>query len=61
MGQRYRIYVEDTNISFCCAGDEAVLKAMIRAGKGPLRHGCCGGGCGVCRMKIVSGEWAGFK
>jgi ferredoxin len=57
----HRIYVEGTNISFYCAEDEAVFRAMLRAGKGPLRYGCCGGGCGVCRMKIVSGKWAGFK
>jgi ferredoxin len=34
---------------------------MIRAGCGPIRYGCCGGGCGVCRMRIVDGTWEVFK
>jgi len=50
-----------TEVNFSCAGDEAVLSMMFRNGKGPLRYGCCGGGCGICRMKVVSGEWFAFK
>jgi len=34
---------------------------MISFQKGPVTHGCCGGGCGVCRMKIEQGEYHVFK
>ena len=34
---------------------------MIRSGRGPIRHGCFGGGCGICRMKIVKGEYEKVK
>jgi ferredoxin len=34
---------------------------MFHAGNGPIKNGCCGGGCGICRMQIVSGEWEAFK
>jgi ferredoxin len=44
-----------------CGGDEYVLNAMLRHRAGPIAHGCCGGGCGVCRMRIVSGEWLAAK
>jgi ferredoxin len=53
--------VEDTGERFSCAGDQAVLAAMIRARRGPLDYGCCNGGCGVCRMRIVSGKWNLFR
>jgi ferredoxin len=46
---------------FDCADDEPVLSAMIRHGKGPIRYGCFGGGCGVCKARIVSGDYAAFK
>jgi ferredoxin len=61
MGRQYRITVQETGNSFSCAEDEAILKAMFHAGRGPLTNGCCGGGCGICRMQIVSGEWQAFK
>ncbi|MDR1278424.1 MAG: 2Fe-2S iron-sulfur cluster binding domain-containing protein [Treponema sp.] len=61
MGQRYQIKVEDTGECFSCTGEQAVLAAMLRARRGPLDYGCCGGGCGVCRMRIVSGEWTLFR
>jgi ferredoxin len=61
MAGPYRVTVRETGGSFFCAEDQAVLLAMIHAGSGPVKHGCCGGGCGICRMKIVSGEWRSFK
>jgi ferredoxin len=61
MDRQYRITVEDTGESFPCAGDQAVLAAMIRSRRGPVNYGCCNGGCGVCRMRIVSGDWDLFR
>jgi ferredoxin len=61
MEQQYRITVKDTGESFSCTGDQAVLAAMIHSRRGPLDYGCCNGGCGVCRMRIVSGEWDLFR
>lgn len=52
----YRVRVEGTGERFDCREDQYVLHAMIRQQAGPIRHGCCGGGCGVCRMRIVSGS-----
>ena len=58
---KYKVFVENTGASFDCDEDLPVLEAMFRSGKGPIRHGCCGGGCGVCRAKIVSGRYFEFK
>lgn len=52
---KYDITVEDTGETFVCHENEFILNAMLRRGNGPISHGCCGGGCGVCKMRIVSG------
>jgi ferredoxin len=57
----FQVTVKDSGQKFFCADNEAVLPAMFRSRNGPVNHGCCGGGCGVCRMRIVSGEWFAFK
>jgi ferredoxin len=54
--KKHTIRVRDTNEEFVCGEDEFVLNAMIHALCGPIHHGCCGGGCGVCKMKVEKGE-----
>jgi ferredoxin len=51
----FTVRVRDTGEEFACGEDEFVLNAMIRARRGPVRHGCCGGGCGICRMRVERG------
>ena len=61
MTKKHTITVKNKGISFTCAEDEPVLSRMFNNGKWPLRYGCYGGGCGICRMKVISGEWVAFK
>lgn len=58
---RYSITVLESGETFWCASDETVLSAMMRARCGPVHYGCCGGGCGICKMRIVSGEYDAIK
>lgn len=44
--------------SFPCSAEEAVLLAAMRASPTPISVGCRGGGCGVCKVRIVSGQYA---
>ncbi|MDR1506623.1 MAG: 2Fe-2S iron-sulfur cluster binding domain-containing protein [Treponema sp.] len=60
MEERYSVTVKETGGIFPCGGGEAVFRAMIRAGD-PVRCGCCGGGCGICKMRILEGRWEKFK
>lgn len=53
--------LSSTGESFPCRADESVLSAMRRAAAGPIRYGCFGGGCGACKMQIVSGSFSVFK
>jgi ferredoxin len=54
--KKFTVRVTGTETGFECGEDEFVLDAMIRARSGPVRHGCCGGGCGVCKMKVERGS-----
>lgn len=42
---------------FLCQEDKTVFRRMCEIRAGHKHHGCCGGGCGVCRMKILSGDY----
>lgn len=57
MEKMYRVRVLETKEEFLCGEDTRVLEAMRRSGAGPVSCGCFGGGCGVCKMKILSGDY----
>lgn len=38
-----------------CRGDETVLTAILRSGA-KVVFGCRGGGCGTCKMRLISGQ-----
>lgn len=57
MGERYRIAVEDSDEQFHCSADTTLLVGMERAQNQALNVGCRGGGCGVCRIRVLRGEY----
>ena len=59
--KRHRITVLHTDQTFVCGENEFILEAMKRAGNGPVSYGCFGGGCGVCKMRIISGVYNSEK
>src|SRR3546814_19327298 len=46
---------------FSCGEDERVLIAMERCGASDIGVGCRGGGCGMCRVQVVSGDYVTGK
>lgn len=40
-----------------CDRQASVLSAVSSRGSGPVKVGCRGGGCGVCRIRVVEGEY----
>jgi ferredoxin len=60
-GRKYNVTVKDTGKSFACPDDQPVFVHVIHSHAGVKNHGCCGGGCGICRMQVVSGRWYPFK
>ncbi len=62
----HRILVNETGESFSCSEDQNLLEGMrtFRLGV-PLLDaipiGCRGGGCGICRVQVSSGEFQAEK
>ena len=48
-----------TGTAFPASDEQSLLKSMRAAGVGP--HGCHGGGCGVCKVRILEGSYEQFK
>ena len=38
-----------------CSPEETVLAAILRSGAS-VTYGCRGGGCGTCKMRVISGH-----
>ena len=53
----HRVTLADTGESYACRGDESVLNGMARLGKRGIPVGCRGGGCGVCKVAVLSGSF----
>lgn len=51
------ITIENDDFSFPCRKDEMVFHALKRSKSKRLSYGCYGGGCGICKAKVVSGTY----
>ena len=58
---RHTVTVLETQESFTCRSDESLLAGMVRLGKRGIPVGCRGGGCGVCKIEIVHGDYVRQK
>ncbi len=47
----------DPDIAFPVRAGERVLHEMVKVGKNAIDVGCRGGGCGVCRVRVIEGEY----
>lgn len=57
----HSIWIAGDGAPSLCASDERVLDALERDGCEEVRVGCRRGGCGACRVRIVSGEYETIK
>jgi ferredoxin len=51
----HRITLSPVGDTVPCHLDETVLAAILRAGAS-IRFGCRGGGCGACKIRVLSGS-----
>ena len=49
------VRVEDSGRTFACAAQDTLLASALRAGLG-LAYECSSGGCGSCKVELVSGN-----
>lgn len=52
-----RIYLENCGESFDCDSMQSVLRAMECLGRKGIPVGCRGGGCGVCKVRVLRGDY----
>ena len=52
---KVRVSVTQSGESYECATSESLLAGMLRLGRKGIPVGCVNGGCGVCKVRIVSG------
>lgn len=53
----HQIAVENTRETYACPDEKDLLRGMERLGGKGIPVGCRGGGCGICKVQILSGHW----
>lgn len=57
----FQIHLEDTGKQFTSVDGESVLRAMECLGIRGIPVGCRGGGCGVCKVSVITGQYRVLK
>lgn len=57
MSQSFRITETRSGKRFACSDEQSVLSAMEQQHQRCIPVGCRGGGCGLCKVQVVSGEF----
>ena len=47
--------------SFGCRAGETLLNAAVRSGRQIIRVGCRAGGCGMCKVRVLCGDYTAGK
>nr|WP_028601083.1 2Fe-2S iron-sulfur cluster-binding protein [Ottowia thiooxydans] len=53
----YTITLMETGESYRCAGYRSVLEGMEALGRKGIPVGCRNGGCGVCKVQVIEGQY----
>ena len=53
----HTVRIEDAGVSYACAPRESLLEGLHRLGLRGIPVGCRGGGCGVCKIEVLAGEF----
>ena len=58
---KYEIKDAESGTTFIGRDDESIFRAMHRSGRSIFKGGCEGGGCGICKVQILEGDYVRFK
>lgn len=56
---QYEVSILETGETVLCSAGQSVLDGIVKLGSKGIPTGCRGGGCGVCKVEIVSGQFSG--
>ena len=54
---QHRITLDGSEATFACRSGQSVLEAMAGSSARGIEVGCRSGGCGVCRVQVLSGRY----
>ncbi|MDI3257214.1 MAG: 2Fe-2S iron-sulfur cluster binding domain-containing protein [Kyrpidia sp.] len=57
MARVYRVWVDGEERVFACGPDQDLLAAAVVQGVRSIKRGCRGGGCGMCKVRVVDGTY----
>lgn len=57
----FQITIKDTGEVYPCSATKHLLAGMMQLGKKGIPVGCRSGGCGVCKVKVLSGQYTSKK
>lgn len=57
----FKVSLSESDETYQCKPDENVLQGMSRLGKKGIPSGCHGGGCGICKVAVLEGEYTHKK
>ena len=55
--QKFVIHIENTGECYSTTGARSVLEGMEALGKKGIPVGCRQGGCGVCKVQVLEGQY----
>ncbi|WP_084197637.1 2Fe-2S iron-sulfur cluster binding domain-containing protein [Solimonas soli] len=56
-GKVCRVLIRDTGETVRCTDEQSVLAGMEQLGRKGIPVGCRGGGCGVCKVRVLNGHF----
>ncbi len=56
--QKFIVHIEDTGEHYTTLDTRSVLQGMEALGKKGIPVGCRQGGCGVCKVQVLSGSYS---
>ncbi len=54
---KYTVKIENQNLEFACKEGESIVDSLSRVDARHPMVGCKGGGCGICKSKVISGDY----
>lgn len=54
---RFNVLIEDTGENYVCSDARSLLEGMVALDRKGIPLGCRNGGCGVCKIEILSGAF----